>query len=81
MPYITCPHCGTSCFSVARHSTREVCPVCAGELKAAWSVTQPAGGGFCHVCASALDPEDEVVQVLGRPVHASCAVYRGRRSA
>jgi hypothetical protein len=55
--------------------------VCAGELKAAWSVTQPAGGGFCHVCASALDPEDEVVQVLGRPVHASCAVYRGRRSA
>ncbi|HKN94236.1 MAG TPA: hypothetical protein VJU60_07890 [Thermoleophilaceae bacterium] len=78
MPYLTCPHCGTRCFSVARHSTREVCPVCEADLKPGLSVTQRTDGKtrFCHACASMLEPGDEVVEVLGRPVHASCALYR-----
>lgn len=58
--------------------------MCAGELNVARCVTQPAQlpvNRFCSACGSAIEPDDEVVRVLGRPVHASCAVYRARRSA
>ena len=82
MPYVTCPHCGASCFSVARYSTQDACPVCGEELQAARSVarSQPERPGrFCQACGRELTPEDDVVQVLGRPAHASCAVYRPRR--
>jgi ribosomal protein S27AE len=84
MPYVRCPHCGVSCFSVARHSRREACPVCDGELHTGLSVVQPAqvsANRFCDACGGAIEPDDDVVQVLSRPVHASCAVYRARRSA
>jgi hypothetical protein len=58
--------------------------VCDAELHAGLSVTQPvhvSGSRFCDACGATIQAEDEVVQVLSRPVHASCAVYRARRSA
>jgi uncharacterized paraquat-inducible protein A len=35
MPYTHCPSCRLSTFSAARHSSRDECPRCGTELRAA----------------------------------------------